>query len=245
MGAIASGGTVVTKQSIVQELGISPEVIEVIAKRERPEIERREGAYRDGRLPIPVEGRTAILIDDGLATGASMLAAARALRPRARRVIAAVPVASETTCNELSGEVDQIICATTPQPFFAVACSTRRCPSASLCPRREQRCQCARSSRRLRALPRLDVAQLRMCWRLWTGSTTSIRKLRGRSAWGSTALIYTDCMRRYGRSWIKWTRWTERAHSGHAIDTRASITLGKTRRPTAIYGLRIVQRLRR
>jgi predicted phosphoribosyltransferase len=120
MGAIASGGTLVTNQSIVQELGVSPEVIEVIAKRERLEIERRERAYRDGRPPIPVEGRTVIVIDDGLATGASMLAAARALRPRARRVIAAVPVASETTCNELSGEVDQIICVATPQPFFAI-----------------------------------------------------------------------------------------------------------------------------
>jgi putative phosphoribosyl transferase len=120
MGAIASGGTLVTNQSIVQELGVSPEVIEVIAKRERLEIERRERAYRDGRPPIRVEGRTVIVIDDGLATGASMLAAARALRPRARRVIAAVPVASETTCNELSGEVDQIICVATPQPFFAI-----------------------------------------------------------------------------------------------------------------------------
>jgi predicted phosphoribosyltransferase len=120
MGAIASGGIVVTNQSIVQELGISSEVIEVIAKRERLEIERRERAYRDERPPIPVEGRTAIVIDDGLATGASMLAAARALRPRARRVIAAVPVASETTCSELSGEVDQIICATTSRSFYAV-----------------------------------------------------------------------------------------------------------------------------
>ncbi len=120
MGAIASGGTLVINQSIVRELGVSPEVIEVIAKRERLEIERRERAYRDERPPIPVEGRTVIVIDDGLATGASMLAAARALRPRARRVIAAVPVASETTCNELSGEVDQIICVTTPQPFFAI-----------------------------------------------------------------------------------------------------------------------------
>ena len=120
MGAIASGGTVITNSSIVQELGISPEVIEAIVKRETLEIERRERVYRDGFPPIPVEGRTAILIDDGLATGASMLAAARALRPRARRVIAAVPVASETTCNELSDEVDQIICATTPEPFFAV-----------------------------------------------------------------------------------------------------------------------------
>jgi predicted phosphoribosyltransferase len=120
MGAIASGGTVVINQSIIRDLKISPETIEAIAQRERLEIERREKAYRDGRPPIPLEGRTAIVVDDGLATGASMLAAARALRPRARRVIAAVPVASEITCKELSGEVDQIICAATPQPFFAV-----------------------------------------------------------------------------------------------------------------------------
>jgi predicted phosphoribosyltransferase len=120
MGAIASGGTVVTNQSIIRDLKISPETIEAIAQRERLEIERREKAYRDGRPPIPLEGRTAIVVDDGLATGATMLAAARALRPRVQRVIAAVPVASEITCKELSGEVDQIICAATPQPFFAV-----------------------------------------------------------------------------------------------------------------------------
>jgi putative phosphoribosyl transferase len=120
MGAIASGGTVVTNQSIIRDLKISPETIDAIAQRERLEIERREKAYRDGRPPIPLEGRTAIVVDDGLATGATMLAAARALRPRVQRVIAAVPVASEITCRELSGEVDQIICAATPQPFFAV-----------------------------------------------------------------------------------------------------------------------------
>jgi predicted phosphoribosyltransferase len=120
MGAIASGGTVVTNQSIIRDLKISPETIEAIVQRERVEIERREKAYRDGRPPIPLEGRTAIVVDDGLATGATMLAAARALRPRVQRVIAAVPVASEITCRELSGEVDQIICAATPQPFFAV-----------------------------------------------------------------------------------------------------------------------------
>jgi predicted phosphoribosyltransferase len=120
MGAIASGGTVVTNQSIIRDLKISPETIDAIAQRERLEIERREKAYRDGRPPIPLEGRTAIVVDDGLATGATMLAAARALRPRVQRVIAAVPVASEITCKELSGEVDQIICAATPQPFFAV-----------------------------------------------------------------------------------------------------------------------------
>jgi predicted phosphoribosyltransferase len=120
MGAIASGGTIVINSSVVQELNISPEVIEAVAKREELEIERRERAYRDGRPPAQVEGRTAILIDDGLATGASMLAAARDLRPRARRVIVAVPVAAESTCDELRSEVDQILCAITPQSFFAV-----------------------------------------------------------------------------------------------------------------------------
>lgn len=120
MGAIASGGTTVMNQSIVDELGMSDEEIRAIVKREKLEIERREREYRDGRSPLAVEDRTAILIDDGLATGASMQAAARALRPRAREVIVAVPVASEKTCEEFRAEVDQIICATTPQPFFAV-----------------------------------------------------------------------------------------------------------------------------
>ena len=120
MGAIASGGTVVINQIVVHELGISMETIEEVAEREKLEIERRELAYRDGRPPIGIEGRTAILVDDGLATGSSMLAAARSLRSRARQVIVAVPVAAESTCRELRGEVDQVICATTPLPFFAV-----------------------------------------------------------------------------------------------------------------------------
>jgi putative phosphoribosyl transferase len=119
MGAIASGGTIVMNSSVVQELNISPEVIEAVAKREELEIERRERAYRDGRPPAQVEGRTVILIDDGLATGASMLAAARALRSRVRRVIVAVP-AAVSTCNELRSEVDRVLCAITPQPFFAI-----------------------------------------------------------------------------------------------------------------------------
>jgi predicted phosphoribosyltransferase len=120
MGAIASGGTVVINSAVVHEFAIPSEVLEAVTKRERLEIERREREYRDGRPPARIEGRTAILVDDGLATGASMRAAARALRPRAARVIVAVPVASKTTCDEFRGEVDQIICATTPQPFFAV-----------------------------------------------------------------------------------------------------------------------------
>ena len=120
MGAIASGGTVVINPDVVREFAISSETMEMIASREKLEIERREREYRGGRPPARIEGRTAIVIDDGLATGASMRAAARALRPRAARVIVAVPVASKTTCDEFRGEVDQIICTTTPQPFFAV-----------------------------------------------------------------------------------------------------------------------------
>jgi putative phosphoribosyl transferase len=120
MGAIASGGTVVINQIVVHELGISLETIEEVAEREKLEIERREREYRDGRPPALIEGRTAILIDDGLATGSSMLAAARSLRPRARKIIVAVPVAAERTCEQLRDEVDQVICATTPEPFFAV-----------------------------------------------------------------------------------------------------------------------------
>ena len=120
MGAIASGGTVVINRIVVHELGISLETIEEVAEQEKLEIERRELAYRHGRLPARIEGRTAILIDDGLATGSSMRAAARSLRPRVRQVIVAVPVAAESICSELRSEVDQIICATTPQQFFAV-----------------------------------------------------------------------------------------------------------------------------
>jgi putative phosphoribosyl transferase len=120
MGAIASGGTVVINQVVVHELGISLETIEEVAQRERMEVERRECAYRDAQEPARVGGRTAILIDDGLATGSSMMAAARSLRSRAREVIVAVPVAAESTCNKLRSEVDQIICATTPQLFFAL-----------------------------------------------------------------------------------------------------------------------------
>jgi putative phosphoribosyl transferase len=121
MGAIASGGTVVMNPSIVHRLGISPEIIQAAIKREQTEIERRESAYREGNPPMRLEGRTAILVDDGLATGASMLAAVRALRPRAKGVIVAVPVAAGETCDDLRSEVDQVICAATPEPFFALS----------------------------------------------------------------------------------------------------------------------------
>jgi len=124
MGAIASGGTIVMNRSVVDGLAISHDEIEAAAEREKLEIERRERGYRHGRAPLQIEGRTAILVDDGLATGASMRAAARALKPRAQRVIVAVPVASESTCEEFRNEVDEIICAMTPQPFYAVGMFT-------------------------------------------------------------------------------------------------------------------------
>ncbi|HWC19031.1 MAG TPA: phosphoribosyltransferase family protein [Terriglobales bacterium] len=120
MGAIASGGTVVINRSVVNELGIPREQIEAVAEREKAEIERREREYRNGRPPLQIDGRAVILIDDGLATGASMRAAARALRPRAQEVIVAVPVASEHACEEFRSEVDQVVCAVTPEPFYAV-----------------------------------------------------------------------------------------------------------------------------
>lgn len=120
MGAVASGGTRVVNQSVIQELAISPEALDAAARREEDEMKRRELAYRDGRPPVRIDGRAVILVDDGLATGSSMLAAVRALRPRVREVTVAVPVAAEATCGEIGREVDQIICAATPRKFIAV-----------------------------------------------------------------------------------------------------------------------------
>jgi putative phosphoribosyl transferase len=120
MGMVASDGTVAINSAIVQELHISEEAIEAEVERAKLEIERRENTYRNGRPPARIEGRMAILVDDGLATGASMLAAVRVLRPKARKVIVAVPVAANSTCNKLRNEVDQLICARIPWPFYSV-----------------------------------------------------------------------------------------------------------------------------
>ena len=120
MGMVASDGTVAINSAIVQELHISEEAIEAEVERAKLEIERRENTYGNGRPPARIEGRMAILVDDGLATGASMLAAVRVLRPKARKVIVAVPVAANSTCNKLRNEVDQLICARIPWPFYSV-----------------------------------------------------------------------------------------------------------------------------
>ena len=121
MGAIASGGVRVLNEDLVRALGIPDELIEAVAAEEEQELERREREYRDGRPPVEVSGRTVILVDDGLATGSSMRVAVEALRKKnPAQIIVAVPVASRTTCAEFESEVDQVICAVTPEPFWAV-----------------------------------------------------------------------------------------------------------------------------
>ncbi|HUQ91956.1 MAG TPA: phosphoribosyltransferase [Bryobacteraceae bacterium] len=121
MGAIASGGVQVLNHDIIRQLGLAPHVIDRVVAREQQEIERRERVYREGRPPLEVESRTVILVDDGLATGASMLAAAQALRAkRPKRIIVAVPVASRRACLAFQQHVDQTVCAETPEPFSSV-----------------------------------------------------------------------------------------------------------------------------
>ncbi|WP_214370464.1 erythromycin esterase family protein [Pseudonocardia sp. H11422] len=121
MGAIASGGVVVINDDVVRGLGITPEVIQRVAEQEGRELLRREQAYRDGRPMPELEGKTVILVDDGLATGSSMHAAIIALREhRPARIVVAVPAAPKSTCEELSALVDEVVCATTPSPFLAV-----------------------------------------------------------------------------------------------------------------------------
>lgn len=121
MGAIASGEIRVHNNDVIQGLHIPERVVEAVAAREQRELERRERLYRDDRPAPDVKGHTAILIDDGLATGATMRAALRALQyQQPARLIVAVPVAAPSTCLELLGEADDVICPLQPDPFFAV-----------------------------------------------------------------------------------------------------------------------------
>jgi len=121
MGAIASGGIWVLNDDVIGALHIPEQVVEEVMAREQRELARREQLYRDDR-PMPyVKGRTVILVDDGLATGATMRAALKALRQQQpARLIVAVPVAAHSTCLELRDEADEVICARTPDPFFGV-----------------------------------------------------------------------------------------------------------------------------
>lgn len=120
IGAVATGGIVVLNAQFVAAFHLSDEDLRIMINAEGEEIVRREQAYRAGLPPLSIEGRTVILVDDGLATGASMRAAAQAVRPHAAHLIIAVPVGAASTCLSLEQEADRILCAVTPQYFEAV-----------------------------------------------------------------------------------------------------------------------------
>ncbi len=121
MGAIASGGVRVLNDDVVQMLDIPEEVINRVAAHEQHELERREHLYRGDRPAYDIHDRIVILVDDGIATGATMRAAVSAVRrQRPARVIIAVPVAASATCEEFAVEVDEMVCVSRPEEFFAV-----------------------------------------------------------------------------------------------------------------------------
>jgi putative phosphoribosyl transferase len=121
MGAIASGGIRILNPDVIDHLHVPSQVIESVAADEQQELERRERIYRGGVAPLEIEGRTAIVVDDGLATGSTMRAAVEALRSRRpAKIIVAVPAAAPPVCEALEAEADEVICAITPEPFAAV-----------------------------------------------------------------------------------------------------------------------------
>jgi predicted phosphoribosyltransferase len=124
MGAIASGGTRVMNDKVVEGLGISPEAVERVARNETDELRRRERAYRGDAPPPEVTGRDVILVDDGLATGATMRAAVEAVRQlHPARVIVGVPTGAAQTCASLTAVVDEVVCLSSPEPYYAVGLS--------------------------------------------------------------------------------------------------------------------------
>ncbi len=121
VGALASGGRVVVNDDVLRGLRVTPQQLREIAEREARELARREHAYRGDRPPLDVTGKTVILVDDGLATGSSMMAAVQALdESHPAQIVIAVPAAPESTCREFAGIVDDVVCASMPTPFLAV-----------------------------------------------------------------------------------------------------------------------------
>jgi predicted phosphoribosyltransferase len=121
MGAIASGGVRVLNDEVVKWHGISPAAIDAVAREEEQELRRREAAYREGHAAVQLAGKVVILIDDGLATGSTMMAAVKAVRQMApARIVVAVPVGARDTCTALAAIADEVVCVRTPEPFSAV-----------------------------------------------------------------------------------------------------------------------------
>jgi putative phosphoribosyl transferase len=121
MGAIASGGARVLNEDIIAALGIEPRQIDAVAAREEAELERRQHAYRGDRALPSFRDQVVILVDDGIATGATMRAAVTALRrQQPKRIVVAAPVAATRTADLLSREADEVICLEMPEPFGAV-----------------------------------------------------------------------------------------------------------------------------
>jgi predicted phosphoribosyltransferase len=121
MGAVASGGTRVLNDDVIRIAGVTRDELESVTATERELLARREASYRGDRPALDVAGKTVIVVDDGLATGASMRAAVAALRTqRPRELAVAVPVAPPSAGDELSSMADVVLCARTPAPFFAV-----------------------------------------------------------------------------------------------------------------------------
>jgi predicted phosphoribosyltransferase len=121
MGAIASGGIRVLNEDVVSMYGLPETVIDRVAREEQEELERCERAYRDRRAAVELAGRVVLLVDDGLATGASMKAAVEAVRAHhPARIVVAVPVGARETCRDFAGVADEIVCARAPEYFSAV-----------------------------------------------------------------------------------------------------------------------------
>jgi len=121
MGAIATGGVCVLSQELIQGLGIPSRAVEAVIAREQRELARRETLYRGAAPPPQIRGRTVILVDDGIATGATMRAAAAVIKQQQpKQLVIAVPVAPPSSCVELEAQADEIVCVAQPESFFAI-----------------------------------------------------------------------------------------------------------------------------